>query len=317
MFVNHFIKKITEAVQTHPAPPDFILSRSQINQLFNKAQDILTQTSSNAFSKQGLHGNKLSQINGQGMDYNESRLYSSSDDIRSINWKQSARSNELIVNRYIEEQEPVDYIIIDMRAGMYFGTQAQPKISVAIKLLISELTRSLKDGHTVKLLTVNDATHRLKVIQDIKTAIETITLISIFDDEYLNHSNIDISSVLKSLIVMKPEFGTISVLSDFNDISKKTKYLFQKLAQKNNLKLYRIQDQAELSLPEYFPIEYQAISGDENITINTQSDYLRFKDSIHAHSQYIDDILESCGQNYFKFSTKELDQSLLNLKAVF
>jgi uncharacterized protein (DUF58 family) len=52
-----------------------------------------------------LQGSNFSQILGQGYDFAELRSYDSSDDIRSISWINSAKSNELYVKKMHEERE--------------------------------------------------------------------------------------------------------------------------------------------------------------------------------------------------------------------
>jgi len=65
-----------------------------------------------------LQGSNFSQILGQGYDFAELRSYDSSDDIRSISWINSAKSNELYVKKMHEERELLVQVamLVDGRA---------------------------------------------------------------------------------------------------------------------------------------------------------------------------------------------------------
>lgn len=70
-----------------------------------------------------LSGNYLSRMKGRGMEFDEVRHYQTGDDIRSIDWRVTARTGETHTKLYREEVERPVLIATDLSPSMKFGTQ--------------------------------------------------------------------------------------------------------------------------------------------------------------------------------------------------
>ena len=62
-------------------------------------------------------------IRGRGIDFEEVRLYQPGDDIRSIDWRVTARIQKTHTRVYREEKERPVILATDMRSPMFFGSQ--------------------------------------------------------------------------------------------------------------------------------------------------------------------------------------------------
>ena len=62
---------------------------------------------------QSEHGNKRMRKLGHSMEFEQIKEYVSGDDIRTINWKATARRSSLMVNNYTDEKSQQVYCIID------------------------------------------------------------------------------------------------------------------------------------------------------------------------------------------------------------
>lgn len=80
-----------------------------------------------------LSGEHLSRLRGRGMDYQESRAYSSGDDARSMDWRVTARTGVAHVKVYQEERERPVVFGIDFGAGMFFASRGALKSVVAAR----------------------------------------------------------------------------------------------------------------------------------------------------------------------------------------
>ena len=69
-----------------------------------------------------MAGNYRSVFRGSGMEFEEVREYSPGDDVKSIDWKVSARMGKPYVKLYREERELVVMLLVDMSASGLFGT---------------------------------------------------------------------------------------------------------------------------------------------------------------------------------------------------
>ncbi|NKB87030.1 MAG: DUF58 domain-containing protein [Acidobacteria bacterium] len=75
--------------------------------------------------KQAVHsllaGRHASRMRGRGLDFEEIRGYLPGDDIRTIDWRVTARTGEPHVRVYTEERERPVLLLVDQRMSMYWG----------------------------------------------------------------------------------------------------------------------------------------------------------------------------------------------------
>ena len=88
-----------EAAQTVPVYPSYLQMRKY---------ELLSQT-----SLQNEHGSKRMRKIGHSMEFEQIKEYVNGDDIRSVNWKATARKGGLMVNNYTDERSQQVYCIID------------------------------------------------------------------------------------------------------------------------------------------------------------------------------------------------------------
>ncbi len=88
-----------EAVETVPVYPSYLQMRKY---------ELLSRT-----SIQTEHGNKRMRKIGHSMEFEQIKEYVRGDDIRSVNWKATARKGAVMVNNYTDEKSQQVYCIID------------------------------------------------------------------------------------------------------------------------------------------------------------------------------------------------------------
>ena len=71
---------------------------------------------------------------GQGMEFDEVRPYQPGDEVRTIDWKVTARTGEPFVKRYVEERELTVMLLVDASASGQFGTVNRFKREIAAEL---------------------------------------------------------------------------------------------------------------------------------------------------------------------------------------
>ncbi|MGR8999333.1 MAG: DUF58 domain-containing protein, partial [Gammaproteobacteria bacterium] len=79
-------------------------------------------------------GGYVSRFKGRGMEFDETRLYQPGDDIRSIDWRVTARSGKTHTKMFREERERPVFISVDNRLAMHFATRGVFKSVLAAKL---------------------------------------------------------------------------------------------------------------------------------------------------------------------------------------
>ena len=70
-----------------------------------------------------LSGRCASRIRGRGLNFEEIRDYRSGDDVRSIDWKVTARLQKPHVRVFNEERDRPALLVVDQRLAMFFGSR--------------------------------------------------------------------------------------------------------------------------------------------------------------------------------------------------
>ena len=87
--------------------------------------------------KQPMHsilaGKHASRLRGRGLNFEEIRGYLPGDDIRTLDWRVTARLREPHVRVYNEERDRPALLVVDQRATMFFGSEHEMKSVTAAK----------------------------------------------------------------------------------------------------------------------------------------------------------------------------------------
>lgn len=81
-----------------------------------------------------LAGSWNSAFKGRGIEFEEVRPYQPGDDVRTIDWNVTARSNQPFIKLFREEREMSVQLLVDMSTSLEFGTQGQTKRELVAEL---------------------------------------------------------------------------------------------------------------------------------------------------------------------------------------
>jgi len=90
-------------------------------ELIRKVKRIELKTK--GLSYQVFSGTYRTTFKGRGMSFSEVRQYQYGDDVRTIDWNVTARSNEPHVKVFEEERELTFMLLLDISGSSFFGTQ--------------------------------------------------------------------------------------------------------------------------------------------------------------------------------------------------
>lgn len=79
-------------------------------------------------------GEYQSVFKGQGIEFADVREYVPGDDIRTIDWNVTARSQTPFVKKFVEEREMTVIFLVDMSGSQYFGSGERLKSEVAAEI---------------------------------------------------------------------------------------------------------------------------------------------------------------------------------------
>ena len=107
-----------------------------------------------------LAGNYLSKTKGRGMEFDEVRHYNPGDDIRTIDWRVTARTGKTHTKLFREEKERPIFILCDLSDNMFFGSKLLFKSVQAAHLAALIAWTAKKRGDKVGGLVFNQSSHR-------------------------------------------------------------------------------------------------------------------------------------------------------------
>ena len=101
-------------------------------------------------------GGYASAFRGAGIEFDELRPYTPGDDVRSLDWNATARRGHPYVKRFREERDQTLTLLLDVSAGMGFGTTGRSKAQTAADAAALLAAAATHAGDRVALVTFAD-----------------------------------------------------------------------------------------------------------------------------------------------------------------
>jgi len=190
-------------------------------------------------------GEYHSVFKGTGMEFREVREYVPGDDVRTIDWNVTARTDEPFVKLFEEERELTVILAVDMSRSGWFGSRLKTKVDIATELCGVLAFSAIANKDKVGLVMFSDQvekyippakgkSHVLRIIRELLT----------FTPE---GSGTDFNEPLKLLGSVLKRKATVFLVSDFWTSGYAT--LLSILARKHDLVAVRVRDPRETDLP--------------------------------------------------------------------
>ena len=107
-----------------------------------------------------MAGQYKSVFRGVGIEFEEVREYSPGDDVKSIDWKVSARLGKPFVKRYREEREMIVMLLVDLSASGRFGTGERSKQELAAETAAILAFNAIRNNDKVGAILFTDQVER-------------------------------------------------------------------------------------------------------------------------------------------------------------
>ena len=228
-----------------------------------------------------LAGPNKTNFRGRGIDFEEVRAYQPGDDIRTIDWRVTARSGKAYTKLFQEERERPTLVAIDQRQPMFFGSQTCFKSALACYLGALITWSGLHNGDRVGGLVFGNSHHReIRPRRSRQSALALMHLMLEFNQLLNRGSGMDASpaqgleeSLIELRRVTRP--GTsVYIISDFAgyDKSDVLKHLHQ-LSRHCEITALFVYDPLEQQLPP--PGQYTVTDGQQRTMIHTSDASVR------------------------------------------
>ena len=208
-----------------------------------------------ARSHQQLAGRMNSAMRGRGLTFEELRNYLPGDDIRSIDWRVTARTAKPVVRVYSEEKERPALIVVDQRINMFFGSRRSMKSVTAAEASMLCAWRILGSGDRVGGFIFGDGgTDEIKPHRSRNAVIAFANRIAIMNsslraDATVSPDSGSLDAVLETVANIAHHDHLVVVISDFDGHTARTRDLLLRLSSRNDVICVLIYDPFLLELP--------------------------------------------------------------------
>ena len=263
-------------------------------------------------ARSAITGAHASRFRGRGMDYQESRVYQPGDDIRSMDWRVTARSGHAHVKLYQEERERPVVVMIDLGPGMFFATRGAFKSVIAARVAALIGWAAILNGDRIGALLFNGGHHEirpqggqrgvLRLIRELVTATDPgLAMDSHAANTETSHLN---EALLRLRRVARPG-SLVFILSDFYAINEDTRRHLQDLRQHNDIVACQIVDALELEPPAAG--RYAISDGVHTGLLDTRSAARRdaYSEYFANHHRAVSELMQQCAVHLHRIATTD------------
>jgi len=243
------------------------------------------------------------QFQPAGIEFSDLREYMPSDDASRIDWKASARTNDLYVKEYEVEQDTDTFILLDASDTMTFGTAEKLKSEYAAVMAATLAYASVDNGLNVGLGMYGDDS-QIMTPEKGETQYQAILTQVTKQENY--GGTFDLKQALEDVMGRIKSNTTIFVISDFIE-SGEDWMGNMKLANSNfrHMLCCMVRDRRDYKLPESGNIRFESPDGSMEMVANTNSIKEEFNQEAEKQEQQIKKLIKSAGPNFLKIDTRD------------
>lgn len=229
-------------------------------------------------------GGHVSPFKGRGVEFDESRPYQPGDDLRTIDWRVTARTGKPYTKVFREERNRPVIVWLDLRSSMMFGTQGAYKAVVAADAAALIGWSAIGNGDQFGGLVFSEFAHNeLRPKLGRRSALRLFELIAADLAWQTDHGTTQVvqteseaieRALLRLTRVARPG-SMLFLLSDFRNLDPDSERHIRQLSMHNDLLLMQIYDPIEVELPP--PGRYRVQIGRRSFAIETSDESVREK----------------------------------------
>ena len=211
-----------------------------------------------------LFGRRSSHVRGRGLDFEELRNYVPGDDVRSIDWRVTARTQKPYIRVYSEERDRPTMLVVDQRINMFFGSRRSMKSVVAAEVAALAAWRVFTEGDRVGAFVFNDtAIEHVRMHRSRATVLRILDRIATLNKQLRSDATAPaapekLNEVLDKVARLCHHDALILIASDFDGADAKTRDLLLHLSQSNDV----------ICALAYDPLAVQALTSQQLVVSN-------------------------------------------------
>lgn len=200
-----------------------------------------------------LTGGLRTRQRGRGVDFEEVRLYQPGDDVRTIDWRVTARTQVPHTKIFREERERPVFMVLDQRSPMFFGSRRCFKSVLGAHISSLLAWAALGQSDRVGGLVFGDHQQRdVRARRSKHAVLELLHQIHHYNGQLQSPVSADGGLTLQDILadtrrVAKPG-SAVFILSDFHDFDRRCEQQLFDLARHSDLNLIHLYDPLERQL---------------------------------------------------------------------
>jgi uncharacterized protein (DUF58 family) len=201
-----------------------------------------------------LAGRHASRLRGRGLAFEELRHYVQGDDVRTIDWKATARLRSPHVRVYNEERDRPVLLVVDQRRPMFFGSRRAMKSVTAAEIAALGAWRALAAGDRVGGIVFNEdeiidlrphgsQTRVLRLLHEVARLNQALA-----EQPGTTAGQVTLNQALEASLHCAVHDHLVVLISDLDGADDETKRLATQLAAHNDVLVVAIYDPLGASL---------------------------------------------------------------------
>lgn len=238
------------------------------------------QFSSSNNKRSPLVGMHQSKIRGRGIDFDQVRIYLPGDDIRTIDWRVTAKTQRAHTKIFHEEKERPVFLLVEQTHQLFLGTGNSLKSVVAAELASFLSWAVLQNNDRVGGLVFNESQHKAVLPRLSKRSVlQLLNYLHQFNQQLSNEQTVSNTTESALLSALKQAQKTLRpgslllVIVDERSLDPNCYQILQYLAMRLDIVLFPVYDPLDRELPDVGLVRFA--QANQELMIDTSNPYLR------------------------------------------
>ena len=259
-----------------PSQPGIRVSLGELIEMRHRIGEVqLFSTPARRSPLIGLHHSKL---RGRGVDFDQVRAYQAGDDVRTIDWRVTARTQEPHTKLFHEERERPVFLVIEQSSRLFFGSALCLKSVLAAQAAALFGWAALNHNDRIGGLVFSDQEHH-----EIKPRRSKQSLLQLFNVVVRSNQQLGCSdgrapretfslALRRAREVLRPG-SLVVILCDERTLNDTAEQQLALLARHTDLILLPLNDPLDHALPSAGLLRFA--EGEAELELDTQDEHLR------------------------------------------
>ena len=220
----------------------------------------------------GLHH---SLFKGHGVEFAEIREYVPGDDVRSIDWKVTARYNRPFIKEYTEERDQTFYFVVDISGSGTFGSETSKQMKM-LEVTASLAFAALRNNDRIGLCLFSDRVEKFLPAKRGKKHL--VSILNTLIDHKAVSAKTDLCVAARFLGSILKRKSSVIILSDF--AAPDFLGALKTLRRRHEVIAIRVSDQREHELPDVGTLALEDSETGEQVIVDTSDADFRMRYSV-------------------------------------